>query len=56
MIDVESRLARTQRNALRAGRSSALKWKYNAQDAMLGAFCDGVWFARDELMALSTLG
>ena len=55
VIDVESRLAQTQRAALQAGRSTALKWEYNAKDEMMGAFCDGVWFGRDELMALSTL-
>ena len=57
MIDVaESRLAKTQRNALSHGRSTAILWQYDWGDNLLGAFCDGAWFGRDELLALSTLG
>ena len=41
--------------ALRAGRSTKLSWHYDGRDELTGAFCDGVWFPRDELMALSTL-
>ena len=56
VIDVtESRLARTQRAALLAGRSTEIKWQYDDKDEMIGAICDGVWFAREELLALSTL-
>lgn len=51
----ESRLAKTQRTALRAGRSTALSWQYDAKDEMSGAFCDGTFFGRDELLALSTI-
>ena len=56
MIDVESRLAQTQRLALKAGRPTTLKWIYNPKDEMTGAWCDGIWFPKGELMALSTLG
>jgi hypothetical protein len=56
VIDVaESRLANTQRTALRAGRSTRLSWQYDACDQLTGAFCDGQWFGRSELMALSTV-
>ena len=57
MIDVaESRLAKTQRNALAHGRSTHISWQYDNADNLLGAFCDGAWFGVDELLALSTLG
>ena len=55
MIDVESRLAKIQRNALRSGRSSQLCWVYDERDELKGAHCDGVYFAREELMQYSTL-
>lgn len=55
VIDVESRLAETQRLALRAGRSTALSWQYDDKDEMVGAFCDGTFFPREELLCLSTL-
>ena len=56
MIDVkESRLAKVQRAALRAGRSINLQWQYDEQDTLKGAMCDGVWFGSAELMSLSTL-
>ena len=56
MIDVaDSRLAKTQRAALHAGRSTSIKWQYDAHDNMTGAYCDGVWFEKDELLKLSTL-
>lgn len=55
VIDVESRLSATQRAALRAGRKTDLSWRYDKEDQLLGAMCDGVWFPRDELMSLSTL-
>ncbi len=58
MIDVvESRLAKKQRAALLAGRSTNLRWCYDdATDELKGAYCDGEWFPRAELLALSTLG
>ena len=55
LIDTESRLKATQRVALQNKRSTQLSWLYNDKDEMIGAFCDGQWFARDELMSLSTL-
>lgn len=56
VIDVaESRLANTQRAALRAGRSTKLSWQYDEKDQLTGAICDGQWFGRAELVALSTL-
>ena len=44
-----------QRAALHAGRSTALSWQYAKDDTLTGAICDGQWFGRDELLALSTL-
>ena len=56
VIDVkDSRLASTQRNALKHGRSTGLSWQYTKEEDMLGAFCDGVWFGREELLSLSTI-
>jgi len=56
VIDIkDSRLASVQRNALRHGRSTCLSWRYSEKDEMQGAFCDGVWFGREELLSLSTL-
>ena len=56
VIDVESRLAATQRAALRAGRKTTLTWRYDDNsDELLGLVCDGQWFGREELLALSTL-
>ena len=57
VIDVaDSRLAATQRVAHAAGRSSSLKWRYEGTtDELLGAFCDGHWFAITELKSLTTL-
>ena len=50
VIDVhDSRLAKTQRAALNAGRSTAIDWRYGQDDWLLGAVCDGVWFARGEV-------
>ena len=51
----ESRLAKIQRAALAAGRSSQLSWQYDSRDEMIGAWCDGVFFDRAELLSLSTL-
>ena len=51
----DSRLAKTQRTALRAGRSSQLSWQYDAADELSGAYCDGHWFGHDELLSCSTL-
>ena len=57
MIDKkESRLAKTQRSALAAGRSSNLSWTYDSREEMTGAWCDGQFFDRTELMSFSTLG
>ena len=56
VIDVESRLAATQRAALRAGRKTTLTWRYDDNSSeLLGLVCDGQWFGREELLALSTL-
>ena len=56
VVDVtESRLAKTQRTALHAGRTTSLSWQYDVSDTLVGAYCDGQWFGRDELMAISTL-
>lgn len=56
VIDVhESRLAKTQRTALSAGRSTQLSWQYDNDDQLVGAFCDGQWFGRAELVSCSTL-
>jgi len=57
VIDVaDSRLAATQRVAHAAGRNSSLKWSYDdTTDELLGAFCDGHWFAITELKSLTTL-
>ena len=56
VIDVaDSRLAKTQRLALAAGRSTTLKWEYDDKDQLKGVVCDGVWFGREELMSLTTL-
>ena len=56
MIDVaDSRLAATQRAALRAGRKTGLSYKYKTDgDTLLGATCDGVWFPAAELLLLCT--
>ena len=55
-IDVaDSRLAAAQRVAHAAGRNSSLKWRYeDTTDELLGAFCDGHWFAITELKSLTT--
>ena len=55
VIDVRnSRLAATQMAALRGGRCTLLKWIYSGPTSELkGAFCDGVWFGREELLSLS---
>ena len=55
VIDVRnSRLAATQMAALRGGRSTLLNWVYSGSTSELkGAFCDGIWFGREELLALS---
>ena len=53
VIDIaESRLAKTQRNALSNRRSTNINWQYDNADNLQGAFCDGVWFGKDELLAL----
>lgn len=44
-----SRLARVQMDATRNGRDSNLKWVYDANDQMIGATCDGVWFSSAEI-------
>lgn len=55
VIDVRnSRLAATQMAALRGGRSTLLDWVYCGSTSELkGAYCDSVWFGREELLALS---
>ena len=56
VIDIaESRLAKTQRNALSNRRSTNINWQYDNADNLQGAFCDGVWFGKEELLALSTI-
>ena len=54
-ITTECRLKATQQVAMQHGRSTALSWRYDDKDEMSGAFCDGQWFGRDELMSFSTL-
>ena len=56
VIDVaDSRVAKTQRIALREGRSTHLTWRYDKDDQLIGAYCDGTWFDREELMSYSIL-
>ena len=54
-IEGESRLAKTQRLALACGRSVEISWKYDLSDELVGAFCDGQWFGKDELYAASSV-
>lgn len=55
VIDVPSRLSSVQFTALTSGRSTSLSWQYDSQDEMAGAWCDGQWFPRSELLSLSTI-
>ena len=55
-ITTECRLKATQQVAMQHERSAALTWRYNDKDEMSGAFCDGHWFCRDELLSFSALG
>lgn len=52
VIDAPSRLRDTQEAAIDGDRSSRLSWHYTADDELLGAKCDGVWFGTEELMRL----
>jgi hypothetical protein len=56
VIDAKmTRLAATQRAALRAGRSSTLTYAYaDGSDELAGAWCDGTWFGRAELLSCMT--